>query len=139
MAGVSKSPYGQMRVEIEGLDVLDRRLKELDRRTTGNILRKALRAGINVLKEEARKRVPVRTGKLKKGIHVTVSLKKRGDCRAKLGMKRKVAYGVPVELGTSHSAAKPFLRPAADTKGKDAVNAFADRLKEEIDKVTVMV
>lgn len=128
-----------MTVRIEGLDVLDKRLKELDRRTSGNTLRKALRAAMNVLKEEARKRVPVMTGKLKKGIHVKVTLKAKGDCYAKLGMKKKVAYGVPVELGTSHSAAKPFLRPAADTKGDKAVSVFADWLKDEIDKVTVMV
>lgn len=128
-----------MRVEILGLDVLDRRLKELDRRTSGNILRKALREGMNVLKKEAKLRVPVRTGKLKKGIHVKVTLKAKGDCYGKLGMKKKVAYGVPVELGTSFFPARPFLRPAADTKGNDAVNAFGSRLKDEIDKVTAVV
>lgn len=128
-----------LRVRIEGLDVYDKRLKELDRRTSGNILRKAIREGMNVLKKEAKSRVPVRTGRLKKGIHVKVTLKKRGECYGKLGMKRKVAYGVPVELGTSRMPARPFLRPAADVKGDDAVNAFAGRLRSEIDQVTAVV
>ncbi|GAG22267.1 unnamed protein product, partial [marine sediment metagenome] len=110
-----------MHVQILGLDVLDKRLKELDRRTSGNILRKALREGMNVLKKEAKLRVPVRTGKLKKGIHVKVTLKKKGECYAKLGMKKKVAYGVPVELGTSFFKARSFLRSAADTKGDEAI------------------
>lgn len=123
-----------MNIRIEGLDVLERRLKELDRRTTGNVLRKALREGANVLKKEAKARVPVRTGKLKKSITVNVTLKARGDCYAKLGFKKGAAYGVPVELGTSHSAAKPFLRPAIDVKGNDAVRYFGVRLKQEIDQ-----
>lgn len=126
-----------MVAHIEGLDVLDKRLKELDRRTSGNILRKAVREGMNVLKEEARKQVSVRTGKLKKGIHVKVTLKKKGECYGKLGMKKPVAYGIPVELGTSSFPARPFLRPAVDVKGNEAVNAFADRLRSEIDQVAV--
>lgn len=125
-----------MRITIEGLDVLDRRLKELDRRTSGNILRKAIREGMNILKKEARARVPVRTGRLKKGIHVKVTLKKKGECYGKLGMKKKVAYGIPLELGTSFFKARSFLRPAADVKGNDAVNAFADRLRDEVNAVT---
>ena len=125
-------------IKVHGLDVLEKRLKELDRRTTGNVLRVGLREGMNILKEEAKLRVPVRTGKLKKGIQVTVTLKKKGDCYAKLGFKRAVAYGVPVELGTSHSAAKPFLRPAMDIKHPQAVTAFANRLKTEIDKAAAV-
>lgn len=139
MAGVSKSPYGQMRVEIEGLDVLDKRLKELDRRTRGNFLRKALRKGANVIKAEAKKRVPVRTGRLKKSIAVKVSMKAGGEVYAKIGMKKGAAYGVPVELGTSTAAAKPFLRPAMDTKNGEAVGAFKMSLQEEIAAVTVVV
>lgn len=125
-----------MVAHIEGLDVLDKRLKELDRRTSGNILRKALRTGMNVVKKEAKRRVRVVTGRLKKGIQVKVTLKASGEAYAKLGVRKTEAYGVPVELGTSHSAAKPFLRPAADTRHGEAVGAFADRMRDEIKAVT---
>jgi HK97 gp10 family phage protein len=120
-------------VKVEGLAVLEKRLVELDRRTTGNVLRKALREGANVLKAEAKARVPVRTGRLKKSIAVTVSMKAKGAVYAKIGFKRGAAYGVPVELGTFRSKARPFLRPAVETKHVQAVDAFASRLKAEID------
>jgi len=123
-----------MPMKIEGLDVLERRLKELDRRTTGNVLRVSLREGMNIIKKEAKTRVSVRTGKLKKRIAVKVTLKARGDCYAKLGFGKDAAYGIPVELGHSGVAARPFLRPAIDVKGNDAVNDFAKRLKAEIDQ-----
>jgi len=125
---------------IEGLDVLDKRLKELDRRTKGNVLRVALRTGMNIVKAEAKKHVPVLSGRLKKGIQVKVTLKPyKGEAYAKLGFKKGVAWGVPVELGTSTAAAQPFLRPALDTKKDEAVAAFGDRMKDEIDKVTRVV
>ena len=40
-----------------------------------------------------------------------------------------------VEYGTSKMAAVPFLRPAFNSNQQAAIDAFADKLKSELDKI----
>lgn len=71
----------------------------------------AVRLGAERIKESARDRVPVHTGKLRDGIEID----RRGPTEyAVVAGDRDVFYGHLVEFGTSHSAAHPFLVPAAE-------------------------
>ncbi|MER7076632.1 phage protein, HK97 gp10 family [Saccharopolyspora kobensis] len=62
------------------------------------------------VRDEARRRVPVLTGELRKGITIRVQ---RKAMTATVGTHTGPYYGVFVENGTSRQAAQPFLHPAA--------------------------
>jgi hypothetical protein len=64
--------------------------------------------------------VPVRTGTLRRSIHVLFA---NGGLRASIGPS--VTYGPPVEFGTRFMAARPYMRPAAAL----VLPRFADALK----------
>src|SRR5215831_6129003 len=64
--------------------------------------------------------VPVRTGLLRRSIH---SVFEAGGLRGVCGTN--VRYAAPVEFGGRHSAARPYLRPAAAL----VLPRFADALK----------
>jgi len=127
-----------MTIKVQGLDVLEKRLKELGARMSQNILRKALRAAMKPVRDEAESRARAqlkkRTGTLFKSIKATTGGKK-GEAYIKMGFAKGAAYGIPLELGTSSFAARPMLRPALDTKSDEAVAIFKTHLAEEIDKV----
>ncbi len=59
-------------VHVTGLAELQKALDEFPAAIERNILRGALRAGANVIAEEARRLVPVKTGQLKESIRVSV-------------------------------------------------------------------
>lgn len=81
--------------------------------------------------DEAKSRVPVDTGTLKKKLTRQVS---RDGMSAKVGVrtkaaKRKAYYGKFIELGTSKMPAQPFLTPAYEVVRPKA----KVKLKKEID------
>jgi HK97 gp10 family phage protein len=59
-------------VHIHGLADLQRTLDQIPAKIEANVLRGALRAGANVIADEARRLVPVKTGQLKESIRVSV-------------------------------------------------------------------
>ena len=142
-------------VRVEGLDAVGKRLRALPPELGskgGGPLRYALFQGAKVLVEEARLRVPVRTGQLRDNVvskrhrnPKSVGVTERYDIGMKGGTRRlantarnrrsgragqrvrtagAVFYGRFIELGTAKMPAQPFLRPALDTKGDAAVREF---------------
>lgn len=98
--------------------------------------RPAAQAGIQVLYDEVRARVPVGTkphstkgkkhtfepGNLRQAIYQAYadgSTPERATYRVSWN-KKKAFYGHMVEHGTSRTAAQPFLRPAYDARREDA-------------------
>lgn len=151
-------------LKVNGLASLDATLREMPAKLAKNVCRASLRAAAKVIAEDARRRVPVKTGKLRDSIRVTSSLK-GGIPRAsvKVGDRKKgIFYAHMVERGTAlhrvrpkwrkalHAGnsdsgpyyggisvaaeAKPFMRPAADTQAQAAVNAFADYMRKRLNK-----
>lgn len=140
-------------VHVKGLRELHRMLQALPLKIERNIMRGALRAGANVILEQARTNVPVAetsdrnreryggyAGALRDSLRVgTRSRKRRVTSYVRAGgIKTKggadVYYAHWVEYGTAphsngrrgmHPGARPhpFLRPAADTKQTEAVVA----------------
>jgi len=128
-----------MRVELKGLQDVVRRLNRLDRTLRGKILRKAVTRAVQPITKDAKRRVPVDTGWLRRslgyklkgyrssGVVVGIigprtgyqTTRKRGKTLTAFGQKltantwkRPTRYSHLVEFGTYRTRAKPFLQTA---------------------------
>lgn len=151
--------------KVKGLAELERALDALPARMEKNVARGALRAGGAVFREEARRLAPVKSGALQKSIRVVSARMRQGMLRLNIvagrSGKDQPWYAKLVEFGTpphkitaafgsalaiagklvasvQHpgAAPKPFMRPAFDTKGKEAVEAFRDYTAKRLAKLT---
>ncbi len=133
--------------KIEGAKELDSALKALGRKLETRIAKAAVRAGATVIAKQARIYAPVGdTGTLKRSIKVVTRSKRTGDAVASVvtrSGKRWTSRGMnawyagKVEFGAAGNnlAAKPFLRPALDSKGKEAVKKMSDVIQKRIAKL----
>ena len=147
---------------IRGGHELERNLKKLG---SGKLVAKVTRSAIGKagtkLKKVAKTMVVVETGLLRESIHSMTKTKSGviyGVVGARSGLSMTVTrtrddgttyeiksdpskYSHLVELGTAHSQAKPFLRPAFDSV--DSEKIISDKLWEniakEVDKMKVKV
>lgn len=142
---------------ITGGAELDAFLQTLSAKVEKNIMRSALRAGANVIKDEAKANVPVKLGNLRKSVRVSTG-SKAGSVFAtvKAGNKR-AWYWRFVEFGTaSHlimpknaralavggvvvekiehpgATASPFMRPALDAKADQALAAVTAQIRKRL-------
>ena len=150
-------------VEIEMKDLL-KRLKTLPEKMQKRIITGGVRASAKPIIKDARSRIHNRTGILAKSIGVTKRrsknkniivytisprVKKGVGTTAKMGtLEYKKAmggyYGMWVELGhpimkknkkVGFSPARPFLKPAFEAKGEEAIKAFKEYVKKRFDKL----
>lgn len=145
-------------IEINGLSDLAKNLESFSDRIAKNILTGGVRAGANVIRNDARVRaavaekviikkfkgqnVSVQPGFMKKKIASWKSRNKQYAVTVNVGVagyKDRFAKLFPfwwrfLEFGTSKMSAKPFLRPAFDSKKKEAVERMRDYLSSRIDK-----
>lgn len=127
-------------MKVAGLRELSLALKELDGRVQKRIARSATAAGARVIAKEAKARVRVDSGNVKKNIR-TANLKPDQPglqesvvgVRVKGKTKDSAFYWTYLEFGTVKMAPKPFIRPAFETKKHEAVEAIKDRLSKRID------
>ncbi len=149
-------------VEIKGLKELKKNLEQLPMKMEKRIVGQALRQGANVFRDEARKNVPVATGRLKKAIQVSsaragrkllsmmnvkVSYKKAWYARfvefgtgphiIKPKNKEALSIGGQVVKEVQHpgAVAKPFMRPAFDTKWQKAIDKFKEVVAQKLNEV----
>ena len=126
---------GDVTVTITGMKTLERRLKALGTNTRGTLLREATLAGASVVRDEAERLAPKRTGKGAAGIKTNLvggSLP-GSSAKTEIGYDEKTAWFMTFqELGTKFHAARPHLRPALDTKKGEAVRAVGRVLKRGI-------
>lgn len=120
-------------VEVLGLKELDRALQELAYPAARRALRKGMRRGANVVRDEARAKARVKTGNLKRKIRTRERREQEGNLRFAVEVPRSAFYGRFLEYGTSKMAARPFLRPAAESKTEEAVTTMRDALAEAIE------
>lgn len=103
--------------------------------------KKALRQGANVIMKEARwlavaghPGFPNRlTGRMAKSIYTHDRGVVGDNIIFSIDVKSLAWYARFVEFGTSHARAYPFMRPAAENKAGDAVQAIAEVLGPAIE------
>lgn len=117
-------------------------LNQLPIRIQKNVMIGAIRAGSNVVRDEARRLAPIDTGNLKKSI---ATIRRKGDKNTiqfsvtpSKGGKNNGWYAHFLEFGTSKMAASPFLRPAFESRQDEVLQTtkqyIANRLPQEVEK-----
>ena len=154
--------YGKLDGEQEVLKILRKARKEL---VDAKII-EALKAGGELIKDEAMRRAPVgsrpprrgvRTGRLKRSLQVyngfnEIMLKKfkriqveawypENAMRYKNGAKHRAAgafeyYAFAVEYGTRYQSKKPFLHPALEAKKNEVEKIIIKEFEDLINDVS---
>lgn len=131
-------------VKVVGLEDMGRTVQLFTQKLQRQMIRNAANAGAEVFRREIRAKAPVREsqdlkgkdkrppGYLKKHIGRTSKALREGDLQVIVGPMKKAFYARFYELGTSHQPARPFMRPAFDSKKKEAEDVFATTLKVQI-------
>lgn len=143
------------RLDFSGLLDLSKDLEALSKAENRGVMRNATRAAATIFRDEAKKRAPKRTGKLRRNI-VVVTMRDRGggiisgvhvrganprtgasDGKMKASNRNNAFYWRFVEMGTSNMAPIPFLRPAYDSRQEEAAKAAFDEANRAIDRALI--
>ena len=108
------------KVGIEGADEVVKMLADMGQ-SAEDVLEKAAEAGGKIALNDAKRRCPVKTIRLKNSLYLEKLKKSQGKADVKVSIGKKEFYGVFVELGTGDTQAKPYLRPAVD-ENKDKIS-----------------
>lgn len=140
------------KIDFSGLMDLSEDLNALSKAENRKVLRDATRAAATIFKDEAVKRAPVLTGKLKRNIVVMTQRDRNGDIssgvhirgrnprtgnsdnKMKASNRNNAFYWRFVEMGTSEMPAVPFIRPAYDARQEEAAKAAFARANLAIDE-----
>ncbi|MEN4605996.1 HK97-gp10 family putative phage morphogenesis protein [Pantoea agglomerans] len=140
------------KLDFSGLLDISGDLDALSKAENGRVLRNATRSAAAVIKDEAVRRAPKRTGQLAKNIVVLTQRTRNGDISSGVHIRgrnprtgnsdnkmktkdsRNAFYWRFVELGTSDMAAIPFIRPAYDARQEEAVKVAFDTANRAIDE-----
>lgn len=148
-----------IKVNVEGLAEIERKLKLLPQRAGQNAMRRALRKGANVVRDAARanaRRIddPETAAKIYKNIAVSAGGRRReqqaGGPMMRVGvrggarpLKKGTNTGLPggntthwrfIEFGTSEARAQPFMRPAATSNVSRVAEVVFASADEELNK-----
>jgi HK97 gp10 family phage protein len=148
--------------EVKGLKELAEVLEELPLELQRKALRPALREAGEVIAEEARRQAPSKTGDLRKKIRLFLKVDPGIGGEAYVAVRSGSRISHLIEFGASAhkiiagigkstkkalasaekvfgksvghpgNRPKPFLRPAFDTKHREALDKFSTRLRESI-------
>lgn len=148
----------EVTVKIEGLEGIEKKLKELPQKFAYRGMRRALRRGANVIRDHARsnaKRLddPQTREQIAKNIAVAGGGSKRekqaGGPMMRVGVMGGARFnagadGLPggnttgywrlLEFGTSKMRAQPFMRNAIVSGAEPAIGAVASAAQVELDK-----
>ena len=82
------------------------------------VLPDAVHGGALIIENDAKARSPIRTGTLRRSINTQTE--QRGPDRVVAHIGPNTDYAAFLEFGTRKMAARPYMRPALDEKGKEA-------------------
>ena len=135
-------------VTVSGLDGLFDDLMRLESKDAAKIIKKGLRQAATVVRNRAKKLVPVDTGLLRKSIKVYQTkgqrkhfysysvtgggMTKKGKASAYMG---EAYYGGFIELGTKRMKPHPFLAPAFDTTKNEALDALQHKVRDLVESM----
>jgi HK97 gp10 family phage protein len=137
--------------KIQGLAEVKEVFKQLPVEIARKALRGAMLDGAEVIRKEAQRLAPIRAEsslkkmskrKLRKAGFLKASIMKRmrarpreGDMTVSVGWSKDAFYGSFIEFGTRFITARPFLRPALDSKATEASKRIATRLGPQINNI----
>ncbi|MCP4617177.1 MAG: hypothetical protein GY844_12190 [Bradyrhizobium sp.] len=135
-------------VLLEGHGRLLRKLRRLPQTVQRRVMRPAVSKALTPVNRDAKRRAPRATGLLKKSIGKKVKVYRHsGTVWGAVGVRRGYKARMPdgryrdpdkyahlVELGTQHSPAQPFLRPAMDANRERALAILADTVRAGLAK-----
>lgn len=141
----------RFRARIEGMDKLLKKLDAIDGMHQGEALKEGLAQGGLIAIQEAKAQVPVATGDLRDSLHVggytelTPDYRKIGRYGAlrkptgsgknvKVYIGSKLPYAHLVERGTVKMRARPFIRPAVDSKQGEILDKVDETIQDMIDR-----
>jgi HK97 gp10 family phage protein len=146
------------RTTVEGLAEIEKTLRALTEEVAYKATRHGALAGAEVFRKEASRKAsrgddqPITAGKDKgkPRTHLFESIIKRvvkdaknildsfvsGSIHIKIRWSKRAYWGLFNEFGTSKMAAQPFMRPAFDTKRREALDAFIAAIRAGIRKYT---
>ena len=120
-------------IELTGVDEILNKLQQMGTNIS-RLENKALKNAAEPVLQDAKANVPVRTGKLKKGLKITNVKKKEGVKYILVGVDRgdnsEIFYEKFIEFGTSKMSARPFLQPAYEKNKDNIQKTIANTLKE---------
>lgn len=133
----------ELEYEVKNLDLIDKALRNLDKKTRSKISTKALKVGGKLIVNAAKANVHTQSGTLKKSIGMTVrksrnKMEKNIAVLSRKGKSQKFDgfYSHMEEFGTSHSPAHPFLGPAAKDKAGEVIKTVGVKLAGFLVEVT---
>lgn len=115
-------------VDMTGMEELFNQLDSLGE-DASKALKEAVMKGAEIVREDASRRAPRRTGKLSQSIIIESAEVEPDYVSVKIGPNKEAFYGRFVEMGTSKMPAKPFLRPAWDANKENVKKIISDELK----------
>lgn len=144
-----------MDIEITGLEEIEADfLRVSDAKTLERNVARAAKVAMEPVKLEAIADAPVDDGDLRRSITISSRKMKNGNRSVRVGpdtksvvrigddgaidfskKKRPANYAHLVELGTEHSAAQPFLRPAFDKHAEAIPKVFGEEMKKGLNRV----
>ena len=101
---------------IEGFSEFKNNLRRLGEKMQGKVLMDAAKSGAEIVRDDAARRAPKRTGNLAENMTIVArrSLSDLNEATADVGPERKQFYGRFQETGTKTGPKQAFLLPALD-------------------------
>jgi HK97 gp10 family phage protein len=108
-----------------GLAAYEQMLLSMSTVVARGIGRKALASGAKIIQVEAQRIVNKKTGLLRKSIYLRNGGQVGNTLIYAIDVRRLAFYGKFLEYGTSKMHPYPFMRPAAENMGPEAIAALA--------------
>jgi HK97 gp10 family phage protein len=117
------------RIEVDGVKELQRLLRKVESKEINKAIRSANKSSANVIAEEAKTIVPVRSGRLQRSIKAQGS---QSSGSVKAGSAARVPYAGVIHFGwpERNIKAQPFLERAVTSKLPEARTVYADLMYE---------
>lgn len=142
-----------VKVEIKGLQEIQAKLESLQHNVARRLLRNAMRTAANVWREEIIRRAPRRSGILARSITMQQTVNGELEGEIRVGYFKRAWYAIILEFGrraskkgeklpgittsksrkskgASYSQARPFIRPAYESKKEEVLQKFVEEGKK---------
>lgn len=125
---------------FEGGEELAKALADLSTRVQRKVMREVLIEAAEPIRKHAASIAPHAPGAPDIKANIGISIPSRShvvDIKSEtavvaIGPTKGFAYGLPLELGTVHMAAQPFMRPAFDVAASQALQIVSDATWREL-------